>query len=118
MSRCITWIVVVEVPVENRAAWEALAEEMSAATAEESGTLIYEWHWNAGGDTCSLIERYVDSDAAMIHVGNFGAKFAERFTTLGTPVHLDAYGPVSDALRAALDGFGASYHATFAGFGR
>ena len=34
------------------------------------------------GQTCTVLERYADSAAAMVHMGNFGEKFAPRFLAL------------------------------------
>ena len=65
-----------------------------------------------------IYERYADSDAAVVHLGNFGAKFAERFLQCFEPTDLYVYGEPSDEARAALDGFGAVYLGTFGGFSR
>lgn len=119
MSSCVNWTVVAVVPAENREAWEALAAEMAAATEEsEPGTLIYEWFWNEAGDRSTVVERYADSGAGMVHLGNLQAKFLERMSALGEVVQIDFYGPASEELRAAMSEFGAVFHSRFAGFGR
>jgi hypothetical protein len=65
---------------------------------------------------CHVHERYADSAAALVHLGNFGAKFAERFLQCFEPTDLYVYGEPSDEVRATLDGFGATYLETFGGF--
>ena len=95
-----------------------LMAEMVEATRGEAGTLGYEWFLGADGTVCHIHERYADSDAAMVHLGNFGAKFAERFLQCFEPTGLFVYGDPSDEARAALDGFGAVYLGTFGGFSR
>lgn len=95
-----------------------LMEEMVASTREESGTLGYEWFLSEDGSACHIYERYADSDAVMVHVGNFGSKFAERFLGCFEPTSLSVYGDPSPEARAALDGLGASYLDWFGGFSR
>ena len=51
----------------------ALVNEMVEATqANEPDTIIYEIFISEDGKSCQIMERYVDSAAAMTHVGNFG----------------------------------------------
>ena len=95
-----------------------LMPEMVESTRDEAGTLGYEWFLDAGGTVCHVQERYADSDAAMVHLGSFGAKFAERFLACFEPTALYVYGDPSDEVRAILDGFGAVYLGTFGGFSR
>ncbi len=71
-----------------------------------------------GRTVCHIYERYADSDAALVHLGNFGAKFAERFLECFEPTSLFVYGEPSDEARAALDGLGAVYLGTVGGFSR
>ena len=54
----------------------------------------------------------------MGHLGNFGAKFAERFLGCVDPTRLMVYGDPSAMVRAALEGFGAAHMTQFAGFAR
>ena len=95
-----------------------LMPEMVESTWGEPGTLGYEWFLGADGTVCHIHERYADSDAASVHLGNFGAKFAERFLRCFEPTDLYVYGEPSDEARAVLDGFGAVYLGTFGGFSR
>lgn len=92
--------------------------EMVAATREEAGTQSYEWFLSGNGSVCHINERYANSDAAMIHLGNFGSKFAERFVGCFAPTALSVYGDPSADVRAALDGFGATYLGALGGFSR
>ena len=50
--------------------------EMVEATRGEAGTLGYEWFLT--GRVCRILERYADSDAVIIHLGNFGGFHAIR----------------------------------------
>ena len=95
-----------------------LMPQMVEATRGEAGTLGYEWFLGGDGTVCHIQERYADSGAAVVHFGNFGAKFAERFLACFEPTCLYVYGEPSDEARAALDGFGAVYLGTLGGFSR
>jgi quinol monooxygenase YgiN len=96
----------------------ALMSEMVASTLEEAGTLGYEWFLSEDEMTCHIHERYVNSEAAMVHIGNFGANFADRFLGCFEPTSLSVYGEPSADVRAALDGLGAAYLGCFGGFNR
>lgn len=97
---------------------KALMEEMVESTLKEQGTIGYEWFLSADGRCCHIHERYVDSDAALVHAATFGSKFAERFLSVFEPIRLSAYGAMSPELRASLDAFGATYLGRYGGFSR
>jgi len=93
-------------------------QEMVAATREEAGALGYEWFISADGSSCHINERYTDSAAVMVHLGNFGANFAERFMSMVAPAAFVVYGEASDEVRGALAGLGPAFYGTFGGFSR
>ncbi len=95
-----------------------LMREMVAATQQEQATQGYEWFLSEDGKTCHLNERYADSEAVMVHLGNFGSKFADRFLACFEPTSISVYGDPSAEARAALDGFGAAYLGWLGGFNR
>ena len=96
----------------------ALAKEMVESTEKESGTLSYEWFLSADGADCHLYERYESSEAAMIHLGTFGSKFADRFSGCLDMQGIHVYGEPSEELRAAHAQFGASFLGSLSGFTR
>ncbi len=116
MSDTVSWILQTSVREGRLNDARELMPEMVESTRDEPGTLGYEWFLGAGGTVCHIHERYADSDAAVVHLGNFGAKFAERFLQCFEPTALYVYGEPSDEARAALDGLGAEYLDTFGGF--
>jgi quinol monooxygenase YgiN len=119
MSEHVSWMLHLQVQAGQLTALRALMTEMVAATeADEPGTLAYEWFLSPEGTTCHLYECYADSDAAMVHIGHFGAKFAERFLAALAPTEVTVYGPASPAVREALAGFGAVHLEAAAGFRR
>jgi len=118
MPKTVSWNLQVSVREGNLNDVRDLMNEMVTATQEEPGTQCYEWFLSGDGKTCHIYERYADSEAAMVHLGNFGSKFAERFLACIEPSSLSVYGEPSSELRAALDGFGAVYLGWLGGFSR
>ncbi len=119
MSNIIEWILELAVQDGQSDAVLPLIEEVAAATkADEPGAIHYEYFRNEERTACTVLERYADNDAVMVHMGNFGAKFAERFLTCFAPVRFTVYGPANDTVRAALAGFGAVHLERVTGFHR
>jgi quinol monooxygenase YgiN len=119
MSDVIEWVLELRVQEGQGDKVRPLLEEMVAATErDEPGALTYEYYMPEEGGTCTVLERYADSAAAMTHLGNFGAHFADRFLACFAPERFTVYGPADAALREALAGFGATHQARVAGFSR
>ncbi len=119
MSNAVSWVLELNVKDGQLDAFKALAEEMSGATqADEPGATHYEWFADEDGNTVHIYERYTDSAATMVHLGNFGAKFAERFLACVDPARMIVYGDPSADVRSALAGFGAVHMARLTGFAR
>ncbi len=118
MSNNVSWNLQLSINDGKLDDFRALMEEMVAATANEAGCLAYEWFISEDGTTCHINERYVDSGALMVHLGNFGANFAERFMACVTPTAFSVYGDASSDVREALAGFGPAHYGPFGGFSR
>ena len=119
MSDVISWVLELDVKDGKVEAFEALMQEMVAATkADEPGALAYEWFVSDDKTTCHIYERYADSAAVMTHLGNFGSKFAERFLDALQPTRLMVYGQPSNEVRAALAGLNPVFMAEIGGFAR
>jgi quinol monooxygenase YgiN len=119
MSDHVSWILELNIQPGRDAAFRALMAEMVAATkAGEPGTLNYEWSVTADGTQCHTYERYVDSAATMVHLGNFGSKYAERFMGILAPVGFTVYGAPDAAVKEALAGFNPTYVESVGGFSR
>ncbi len=118
MSNTVSWNLQMSVREGRLNDARNLMSEMVAATRQEPGTQSYEWFLSADGKTCHIYERYADSGAVMVHLGNFGSKFADRFLACFEPTSLSVYGEPSTDARAALNGFGATYLGWFGGFSR
>lgn len=119
MSAHVEWLLETKIADGKRGDLDDLMARMVKATFEdEPGTLTYEWYVTDDNSRCLIIERYTDSDAALVHLGNFGANFAGEFLSLVTPERFTVMGQSSDALREALAAFGAEFVGFSAGFHR
>lgn len=118
MSKGVSWNLQMSVREGHEGEVEGLMNEMVASTREEEGTVLFEWFLSDDGRTCHINEGYTDSGAVLIHLGNFGSKFADRFLGCFAPTSLSVYGEPTDEARAALDGFGAAYLGFLGGFRR
>lgn len=117
MTEHVYWILEVAVAVEKAEAFKALVQEMASATqANEPGALGYHWSWSADGSTCHIFEHYKDSAATLVHLGNFGKKFAGRFMPMVKPVRFSVYGAPSADVQKGLAGLGPVYFKSFDGY--
>jgi quinol monooxygenase YgiN len=101
----------------NYDAFKELIQPIVEATREEPDTTIYEYLVNADRTVVHIIERY-RTQGLLPHVEQTFTPFAERFLKLASIDKLYVYGDTTPAIRAKLDGFGAEYLTSFAGFSR
>ncbi|MEQ6247384.1 antibiotic biosynthesis monooxygenase [Sulfitobacter sp. HNIBRBA3233] len=119
MSDVIEWVLELEVSAGQADGMADLLEEMVAATkANEPGALHYEYYISDDGTRVTSLERYADNAAAMTHLANFGAQFAERFLATFAPLRFSVFGPAGADLRAGVAAFGAEHMAFHKGFAR
>jgi quinol monooxygenase YgiN len=115
----ISWNLKLSVNDGQLDTFRSLMTEMVAATqANELGALTYDWYVLPDGKEVHIQERYADNGAALLHLGNFGANFAERFFACVTPRSFVVYGPANDDIRGALTPMGAVFMDHFGGFNR
>ena len=119
MADHVYWLLEVSIKDGELDNFTTLMKEMTAATEnDEPGALNYEWWLSDDKNTCHIYERYVDSAATMLHLGNFGSKFAERFMSSVDPTCFVVYGNASNEIKETLAAFGPVYMQPFGGFGR
>lgn len=119
MSDHVYWIIEANVQDGKLDELKALMQEMSEATmANEPGALNYEWSLNEDETVCHIFERYADSDATMIHMGNFGKNFAARFMGVLKPFKTTLYGSPNEKVCAAMKPMGYVAMTSAAGFSR
>lgn len=82
---------------------------MVEVTRGEAGVLSYQRFIADDNRFVHVYERYLDCDAAVIHLRTFRQRFAERFSTLVDRKSFVVFGTPSEALKVILDTFGAIY---------
>jgi quinol monooxygenase YgiN len=118
MSDNVFWVLELAIKSGEMDNFKALMGDMVAATHDEPGALNYEWFISDDNETCHIYERFADSDAVLVHLGNFGANFAKRFVGCVRPTRQIVYGNLSDEARKAMKGMGAVHMAPIGGFTR
>ncbi|MDV7144558.1 antibiotic biosynthesis monooxygenase [Tropicimonas sp. TH_r6] len=113
----VHWHITMTVNEGKADAVQPLLDRMVAATQEnEPGALVYDYMGD--GDQVHISERYADNAAAMTHMGNFGANFAEEFIQTFTVNSVAVYGPAGDDLKEVLAPFSPTYMQQISGFAR
>ena len=119
MSKNVHWIIEAAVKEGKLEDLKSLITEMVEATkANEPGAINYNWNFNDDESYLYLYERYADSEAALVHMGNFVKNFAGRFMGCLDIKKFVAFGDVNDQMRKALGGAGARVMTDHAGFDR
>lgn len=102
--------------VKDADAYQDLAQRAcTQASAEEPGTLVYNWF--LGDDGVGINEELFEStEAFLTHVGNMTESgLMDEFMQLVDIQAVRVLGPVDDAAREALAGFGAQHYSVVAG---
>lgn len=119
MTGHVYWIYELDIKPGAYDALVALKEDMVAATeANESGALNYEWSVSEDKQVCHVLERFESSEAALIHMKNFGKNFATRLFEVVTPKTMRLYGHPSEEVLKALSRVGAIQMPSIGGFSR
>lgn len=74
----------------------------------DKGTLQYEWFYQAGSSTSVVLERYIDSDAFLQHMGNVGEPLGQMLAM--SSLKLEVYGNPSESLTSAIKDFDVTYY--------
>jgi quinol monooxygenase YgiN len=114
----VFWRLEVEIIPGKLEEFQSVMREQIASAEQETGTLDYEWYFNADDTVCHTYERYRDSDAIVTHASTFGEKFAERVLLTCRPTGLDVYGAPNAAARTLLDAYNPTYYPKREGFHR
>ncbi|PHQ71118.1 MAG: antibiotic biosynthesis monooxygenase [Sneathiella sp.] len=119
MSKHVYWILELKINSGQMTNFKSLMAEMVTATKQdESGALNYEWSLDADQEICHILERYEDSAATLVHMQNFGSKFAKRFMEVFSPTKFTLYGSPSDDVLAALAPMAPVQMSSVGGFSR
>lgn len=110
MNEHVFWLLELSVDPDKISEFAALRDEMIAdVSANEPGALDYEWFLSADGTVCHIFERYIDSEATMVHLNRFFSSYASRFFDAATTKRMTVYGNISEDVHAALSKAGAVF---------
>jgi quinol monooxygenase YgiN len=98
--------------------FKQVAAKFIAATAEEPGTLMYEWNLRADGKTFDVVELYQNSDAMIAHVNHVVPKLGKDLGEVQKTVSFTIYGTPSEAAKKTIAGFNPTYTTPIDGFTR
>jgi quinol monooxygenase YgiN len=118
MSDQISWHVELQLKPGQLHAFRSLTTEMVEATKSEIGALIYERFITDHSEVVHVFERYLDSEAAVVHLLAFGRRYGEKFAKMVDRKRFTVFGTPSLELRQILDPMGATYVSRVAGFSR
>ncbi len=115
MSMNVTWIAEATIKPGKREEFEAVRNDLVAATSQEEGALNYEWYICEEGKEVYIYERYADFDAAVTHLKTFGAH-ADRFVAAADFTLLTVLTDRPDDLREHLAGINTAFRVPWGGF--
>jgi quinol monooxygenase YgiN len=72
---------------------------MRSTKEKDTGTMQYDWYFNATGTECVARETYADSDAVLAHISNLGPLLGELLAI--SDFYPELYGTPSEALKNA-----------------
>lgn len=87
------------------------AKCMEAVRTRDSGTVQYDWFFNADQSECVVRETYRDSAAVIEHVGNLGESLGALLAI--SDIDLEVYGSPSTELVEATAGLSPRVFAPF-----
>jgi len=114
----VHWLMELSISGQQSGDIDALIKEFVSEADKEVGTMAHEWNFNEDGSICQLYERFVDADAAMLHLGMFGERFAERFLKSCSITSITILGYANEDVRGALERFSPVVLTQKAGFAR
>ena len=101
--------VLVELTVQESkfADFENIAQQMTAGSRNEAGTLGYEWHLSSDRKHCRLLETYADANALLTHFkGPVVQQLVPKALEFATVDRFEVYGDPGAEATAMLANFG------------
>ncbi len=98
--------------------FKQLVGKVVAATAQEPGTLMYEWTFRPDGKTFDVLELYQNSDAVVAHVKHVRSTFGKDLGQVQKAVQLVIYGSPDELAKQVAAQLKPLYGAPIDGFTR
>lgn len=116
--RPVHWLMELAISEQQSVEFDILMKELIAEADREIGTMACELNFSDQGDICKLYLRFVDADAAMLHLAMFNEGFIERFLSICSVTGITILGFANDEVRCALKEFSPVVLSQRAGFAR
>lgn len=116
--RPVHWLLELSIELSQVDDFDLVMKDLLEEADREAGTMAYELNFNDDGTVCYIYERFTNADAAMIHLGMFGERFADQFLSVCRVTDLIILGYASDEVKAVLKGFNPTVLHQRAGFAR
>lgn len=116
--RPVHWLLELSIELSHSDDFDKIMKELVDEADRETGTMACEWNFNDNGTVCYIYERFANADAAMIHLGMFGERFADQFLSICRVTDLTILGYANDEVKAVLKGFNPTVLNQRAGFAR
>lgn len=118
-SAHVSWMFELTIKDGRDADFRAMIADMSEATfSNEPGTLDYEYYVSDDGRDLHLFERYENAEAALIHMGTFGKRFAGRFFDILAPKRITIFGAADERISGGMKDLAPTVMRRHAGFSR
>jgi len=114
----VHWLMELVITDQQASEFNTLMNEVVAEADREPGTMACELNFNDDGDVCTIYLRFVDADAAIIHLAMFSDKFINRFWQTCTVSGTTILGFANEEVLHALQGFRPVVLSQRAGFAR
>ena len=112
----IGWVVEAKIKTGQKEAFQAVMNEIVAATEKEQGTLNYQYYVSDDGHVL-VYERFENVQSAHIHVNNWD-NYAERWIATAEPTRMVHLGDLPDDLRGRHATLAPLWLKPFGGFAR
>jgi quinol monooxygenase YgiN len=98
--------------------FKQLVSKLVAATAQEPGTLMYEWTFRPDGKTFDVLELYQSSEAAAAHGKHVRSTFGRDLGQVQKAVRLVIYGSPDESVKQGAAQLKPVYETPIDGFTR
>jgi len=114
----VHWLMELVISDQQSAEFNRLMKELIREADHEPGTMACELNFNDEGNVCNIYLRFVDADAAMIHLAMFSDLFFERFMNSCSVTGITILGFANEEVCLALKEFSPVVLTQKAGFAR
>lgn len=116
--RPVHWLMEIMISEQRSRDFQSLMKDLLVAADRESGTMACEYNFSDDGHICQLYLRFIDADAAMIHLAMFSEHYIDRFLQICSVKGVTVLGFPNDDVCSALKNFNPVILSQKAGFAR